>query len=163
MSIPVGLSATKTGFDLIKSAVELLKRENVDVHEVQARLIELQGLMLDARAALVDAEEENRSLKREIEEYIKQRQLAEDMEFQIDGGFYVRSSEVEKGLIAYCPVCWRKDGHTVPLETSDTPGYFRCWVHKSVYKTAAYRQHEKNRTTSAQRLPRSGGPGSWMG
>jgi hypothetical protein len=105
MAIAAGLSATKTGFKLIKIAVELLKRETVDVHEVQARLIELQGLMLDARSALVDAEEENRRLKRALEDQDDAKKLAEDMEFQNDGGFYVRKSEAGKGLIAYCPLC----------------------------------------------------------
>jgi hypothetical protein len=36
MSISVGLSATKAAFDLIKSAVDLLKGEHIDVREVQA-------------------------------------------------------------------------------------------------------------------------------
>ena len=138
MSITGGLSATKTGFDLIKSAVELLKRENVDVHEVQARLIELQGLMLEARSALVDAEEENRSLKREIEERVNQNRLAEDMDFRMDGGFYVRKSEAMKGVIPYCPVCWKKDGKDIPLEKLSNPGLFKCRIHAASFQTAQY-------------------------
>jgi hypothetical protein len=148
MAIAAGLSAIKTGFGLIKSAVELLKRETVDVHEVQARLIELQGLMLDARSALVDAEEENRSLKRALEDRDDAKKLAEDMEFQNDGGFYVRKSEAGKGLIAYCPLCWQKDHLTVPLETVRAPGSFKCSLHETFYETAEHREAAKRRAES---------------
>jgi hypothetical protein len=137
MSIAGGLSATKTGFDLIKSAVDLLKRETVDVHEVQARLIELQGLMLEARSALVDAEEENRTLRRSIEDDQRRQEIENDMDFQTDGGFYIRKSEASKGTIAYCPVCWKKGGRTIPMQLSDV-GQYWCSVHNTNYTTSAY-------------------------
>jgi hypothetical protein len=137
MSIAGGLSATKTGFDLIKSAVDLLKRETVDVHEVQARLIELQGLMLEARSALVDAEEENRTLRRSIEDDQRRQEIENDMDFQTDGGFYIRKSEASKGTIAYCPVCWKKGGRTIPMQLSDV-GQYWCSVHNTYYTTSAY-------------------------
>jgi hypothetical protein len=153
MAIAAGLSATKTGFELIKGAVELLKRGSVDVHEIQARLIELQGLMLEACSALVDAEEENRRLKRTLEEQNNLTALTEDMEFQLDGGFYVRRSEAEKGLIAYCPLCWQKDHLTVPLEASGKPGSFRCSIHETFYETAEHREAARR---FAESRPRRG-------
>jgi hypothetical protein len=76
MNIAAGLSATKTGFDLIKSARELLTRPDVNPAEVQARLLELQALMLEAQRALGDAEEEIRILKassRSIEGRLRDR------------------------------------------------------------------------------------------
>ena len=50
-SVTTGLSATKTAFELIKGAVDLLGRMDVDPSEVQARLLELQGLTLEAQRA----------------------------------------------------------------------------------------------------------------
>ena len=43
MSFTTGLSATKAGVDLIKGALELLKRPDVDRSEIMARLLELQA------------------------------------------------------------------------------------------------------------------------
>ena len=61
-----GISAVKTGFDLTKSVVELLKRPQVDAHDISARLLELQDLMLNAREALSTAQDEIERLKREL-------------------------------------------------------------------------------------------------
>jgi hypothetical protein len=58
MNIAAGISATKTGFDLIKSLRDAIGRPDVNPGDVQARLVELQALMLDAQRALGDAEEE---------------------------------------------------------------------------------------------------------
>ena len=66
MTIAGGLSATKTGFDLIKSVRELVKRPDIDASEVCARLLELQELMLDARTALSEAQEEKVKLEARI-------------------------------------------------------------------------------------------------
>ena len=55
-AISAGLSATKSGFDLIKAIREILKRPEVDKGEVAARLLDLQALMLDAQSALGEAD-----------------------------------------------------------------------------------------------------------
>ena len=62
MTIATGISATKTGFELIRSVRELVRRPEVDGAEVAARLLELQDLMLDARNALSEAESKKRTL-----------------------------------------------------------------------------------------------------
>jgi hypothetical protein len=48
VTIATGISATKTGFELIKSVRELVKRPEIDAADISARLLELQELMLDA-------------------------------------------------------------------------------------------------------------------
>lgn len=68
MTIATGLSAAKTGFDLIKSLREALGKPEVNPGDIQARLVELQSLMLDAQRSLADAEEETRNLRSEIRE-----------------------------------------------------------------------------------------------
>ena len=151
-TIGVGFSAVKTSFELIKSLRELLTKPEVNPGEIQARLLEIQALLIDAQKGLADAEEENRKLKHALEDQNSLRALTEDMEFQRDGGFYVRKSEAGKGLIAYCPLCWQKDHFTVPLETLGTPGSLKCSVHQTFYETAEHREGAKRR---AERRPAS--------
>lgn len=134
MSIAVGLSATKTAFELIKNAVDLLKGQDVDVHEVQARLIELQGLMLDARSALVDAEEENRTLRDSIRSL--EAELALKGKIEKREGVYWLGGESGKLDGPYCPLCYGDGGKLVPLTKfgarSDFGGriQFWCQLHK---------------------------------
>jgi hypothetical protein len=67
MSLASGFSATKAGIELARSVYDLLGRREIDPSEIQARLLELQSLILEAQRALGDAEDENRLLKRKIE------------------------------------------------------------------------------------------------
>lgn len=80
MSITAGISATKTGFELIKSVRELVKRPQVDAAEVSARLLELQDLMLDARNALSEAEDEKTRLEARIAELTRMADFGKDCE-----------------------------------------------------------------------------------
>src|SRR5258708_38813108 len=106
-SLATGLAGGKEGVDLIKIAVELLKRPGIDRNEIMSRLTELQGLVLDDRSALSDGEDENRALARGLEEANRLRDIGADMEFQQDGGFYLRKAEREQGILnPHCPVCW---------------------------------------------------------
>ena len=139
LPIGVGLSAVKTSFDLIKGLRELLTKPEVSPGEVLARLQEIQALLIDAQKCLADAEEENRTLRRALEDQNSLKDLIEDMEFQHDGGFYVRKSEAVAGLIAYCPLCWQKERLTVPLETPGTAGSFWYSIHATGYRTTACR------------------------
>jgi hypothetical protein len=88
MSFIEGLTATKTGIGLIKSAVDLVRREEIDRNEVLARLTELQGLVLDARTALSDGQEEVNTLRRALDDRDALNALHADMEYQQDGGSY---------------------------------------------------------------------------
>jgi len=91
-----------------------------------------------------------------------QKALEDDMDFQIDGGFYVRKSEADKGLVAYCPVCWKKDSKTIPLQTSSIQGCFGCSIHHTDYQTAEGRKNTEQFWRQMNTSPRGGGPNSWM-
>jgi hypothetical protein len=117
--------------------------------------------LVNAQVALGEAQVEIADLRHRLDERDTLKAVEADMDFQINGGFYVKKSETAKGLIPYCPICWQKDRTTVPLETSKTPGWFRCSVHNTVYETNEYRNREH--PSGGSRLPRSGGPQGWMG
>lgn len=138
MSIAAGISATKTGFDLIRSLRDAIGRPDVNPGDVQARLVELQALMLDAQRALGDAEEENRGLRAQLASEDRLKQIEADLEFATDGRFWVRRSEKETALIPYCPVCWGKEKQLVVLSAFQYPGVYKCAVHDGVYKTKEY-------------------------
>jgi hypothetical protein len=69
---------------LVTDAVDLLKRPQIDPHEVQARLLELQGLMLEAREALSDAHDEKVNLEARITELTRMADIGKS--FTFDGG-----------------------------------------------------------------------------
>jgi hypothetical protein len=96
-AVASGLSATKTGFELIKGVRELLKGPEVNTSEVLARLIELQDLMLNANVALVEIDEENRKLKATIAELTRMAEFGKD--FKSAHGLYWHGSN------PYCPTC----------------------------------------------------------
>jgi hypothetical protein len=107
MSFAAGISATKTGFDLIKSLRELVKRPKVDAAEVSARLLELQELMLDARNALSEAQDEKVALENRIAELTSMADIGKD--FKSSDGVYWREK------FPYCPTCWDVDRKPVRL------------------------------------------------
>jgi hypothetical protein len=134
-AIASGLSATKTGFDLIKGVRELLKRPDIDTSEVLARLTELQDLMLNAKLALMDADQENQKLNSRIAELARMADFGKD--FKPAHGVYWHSSN------AYCPICWDVDRKPVRLAGPVRNGasgrgdydQWTCPFHKAVYLT----------------------------
>ncbi len=158
MSFAQGLTATKAGIELTRHLLDYSKREDVDRLEIAARLLELQGLILETRQALSDGADENRELMRQLDDREAFRALQADMVFQDDGGFFVRKSERDAGQeIPYCPVCWKKNDKTLPLNRVETAGLFRCGVDETVYKTQAYRDHRQQKLAELSRA-NSGGP-----
>jgi hypothetical protein len=145
IDIIVGLGATKTGLDLVKGVRELLKREKIDKSEIQEHLNSLQEALFQAREALGDAQELNRSLNRQIDENKRLLDIGADMEYDNDGGFYVKKSEKAQGkAIPYCPLCWKSDRKDIPLNPMFGEGYYRCDIHKSNYETSRYRRASRN-------------------
>lgn len=132
MSIATGLSATKTGFDLVKSVRELVKRPEIDAAEISARLLELQELMLDARNALSEAQEEKVKLEARITELSRMAEFGKD--FTRDEGVYWHEDA------PYCPICW--DVERKPVRLSGPLGAsqgingridWACSIHKSSF------------------------------
>lgn len=136
MAIAEGIAAAKLALDVSKVALDELRHPKVDWEAVRNRLIEMQDLVISTQRSLAEAEDENRQLKRKLEDRESLKALEADMNFVIDGGFFVRKSESDKGVIAYCPLCWKKDTLAIPLETAELPGWFRCSIHDTIYQTA---------------------------
>ena len=148
MDILVGLGATKTGLDLIKSVRELLKGDKINRPEILEKLNTLQEALYQAREALADAQELNRTLTREIEDNKRLSDIGADMEYVHDGGFYVRKSEKAAGRsIPYCPLCWSLTKAAVPLNPVSGEGFYHCNIHKSTHETSVYRSSQNTRYT----------------
>ena len=157
VEIGAGLTAVKTGFDLIKHVRELTKKEKPDLQEISDKLVELQGLLLDARQALADADEEKCLLRNQLEAMRVRQNQIDDMEYVEDGGFYIRKSEKEAGkTIAYCPLCWTKDGKAVVLGTRGHGSYW-CNHDRSSYQTRQF----QNRSGQMVSSSRGGYVGPW--
>jgi hypothetical protein len=148
MPIAEGIIATKGAIEVSKIALDLLRRPSIDAHEVRDKLIELQDLILSAQRALSEAEEDNRALRRELDDRKALETLTADMEFVDDGGYWVRKSEVAQGrTIPYCNVCWASS-KAVPLgKVGGHNDAYCCQIDRSSYYTKAYRDRHK-RTTS---------------
>ena len=130
MTIAGGLSATKTGFELIKGVRELLRRQEVDPAEISARLLELQELMLDAKTALAEAQEEKIGLEARIAELSRMADFGKD--FKSERGVYWHEN------FPYCPTCWNVDRKPVrlggPVRDITHPSGRNIWtcpVHKA--------------------------------
>ena len=150
MSVVAGITAAKASLELTTKILDLVNRPQIDAADVRGKVHEMLIHLVNAQVALGEAHVEISDLRRQLEERDGLKALDADMEFQIDGGFYVRKSEAGRGLIPYCPVCWKKEGQTIPLQNSGKPGRFWCIVHKSAYTTAEYREAEKARTESVR-------------
>lgn len=137
-SFDAGISAAKTTFELAQSAVKLLRGPQVDPQEVLQRLLELQGLILEAQKALGDGEEENRRLKRQIEDLQQQQQTASSLVFA-DEAYWTREDGGElQG--PFCHVCWDANAKLIRLHLVGEGNYdsspwtgerrlYRCVLH----------------------------------
>ncbi len=132
MTIATGISATKTGFDLIKSVRELVKRPEIDAREVSARLLELQELMLDARSALSEAADEKVRLEARLAELTRMAEIGKDFVSEEGVYWFARAP--------YCPICW--DVKREPVRLSGPLGSsqgingridWSCSIHKATF------------------------------
>jgi hypothetical protein len=163
MDVTSTLSAAKTAFELARLLQNGLSTGQIRPEEVPARLMELQQHILSMQAIIHDLAEENRQLRHKLDDREAQKALDDDMDYQADGGFYVRKSEVGRKAIAYCPLCWKKDGRTVPLAVSSSiVGIFQCSLHQTEYKTAQGIKGEERFWRTANRPTVAAGPDSWM-
>jgi hypothetical protein len=135
MDFIAGIGAVKASLELGRILSDRLNRPDIEVADVRSKIHEMLIHMVNAQMALGEAYVENSELRRQLDERDEHRRLAEDMEFSIDGAFYVRKSDANKGLIPYCPMCWKDNDKAVPMQGLGRPGSFRCNIHKVVFKT----------------------------
>jgi hypothetical protein len=159
MSISAGITAVKASLDLAKVLSDRLSRPELDVGDVRAKVHEMLIHMVNAQLALGDAQVEISDLRRELDNRAELRALDADVEFRVDGGFFVRKSEAQTGLIAYCPLCWKSDGKIIPLKasTGELAGCFSCSIHKTEYKTAQGEKNAERFWRNINASPRGGG------
>lgn len=130
LAFGTGYAAVKDGLNLIVGLRTILKKDKPDTAEILAGLNDLHESLCQARESLADGNEENRELKRQLEEQKKLLDVSADMEFVEEGQFYVRKSEKEAGkTIPYCPYCWKHTNKDVPLNRQE-PGKYYCILHK---------------------------------
>ena len=134
MTIDGGLSAANTGFKLIKSLREIVKRPDYDASEINARLLELQELMLEAHEALNDAASERRKLEQKISDLSRMADFGKD--FKFEEGVYWHPDHP----FAYCPNCWNIDRKPMQLNgpfgaNNTSRWYWKCPVHDTTYYT----------------------------
>ena len=99
--------------------------------------LEAQERIMDLRAAALDLQEENLSLREQVHKLETQMQLRE--EFQWDGAVYWRKGQREKGDAPFCPRCKDGDSKLARLTKMETqPGEFlwNCNVCRSSFYPA---------------------------
>jgi hypothetical protein len=141
MDITAAISGAKTTFELARALQSGLARQQIKPEEVPARLMELQQHILSMQAIVHDLAEENRQLRARLDDNDEHDKLLEDMEYREDGNFWIRKSEADKGLIAYCPACWGAEKKLVAMAPFKHPDVYRCPLHeKTAYTTKVYEE-----------------------
>src|ERR1035437_5431156 len=98
MSVVAGITAAKASLELTTKILDLVNRPQIDAADVRGKVHEMLIHLVNAQVALGEAHVEISDLRRQLEERDGLKALDADMEFQIDGGFYVRKSEAGRGL-----------------------------------------------------------------
>ena len=134
MALAEGITAAKAAFEVSKIVLDLYRYPKTDAHEVHARLLELQGLILSAQLALAEGLEENRRLHTAIDELKRTADFGKDFKFE-EGVYWHRD-------YPYCPNCWDIDRKPVRLDgpTGLTNSDWSCPIHRSKYYLKKYYQ-----------------------
>ncbi len=158
MPIIEGITAAKAALDVSKTLMDLVNRPDLNAAEVRLKVSELLIHLVNAQVALGEAQVEISDLRHKLEDREAIKAIEADMDFRNDGGFWIRKSEVEKGLIPYCPACWGKDCKLVAMAPYSKPGVYRCPLHEgTAYSTSEY-QKWLDRQPKQERVVRS----SWL-
>jgi hypothetical protein len=158
-----GIAAAKLAFDAGAKALDESRRPNFEPDKLRTHLTAMQDHILSAQRALNEAEDENRQLRRQIEDMERVRDIHADMEFQNDGGFYIRKSERDAGNpVAYCSACYgdSKGTKLIPLRPTGDEGAYHCIIHTTLFKTKARLKDQKEQMTRMS-IDNSRGGGPW--
>lgn len=134
MAIVEGIAAAKAAFEVSKVALDLTRYPKLDITAIHAKLLELQGLILSAQQALGEAVEENRQLRRDLDDRDRLKAFGKDFKFE-DGVYWHRD-------YPYCPNCWDVDQKPIrltgPYGLSNSD--WDCPVHKAKFYLKKYYQ-----------------------
>jgi len=134
MDIATGLAAAKSGVDVVRTIATLLKQSDVEIDraDIASRLHLVSDQLLDARTALIEAQEEQQQLRTQLAEL--SRALDFGAEFKFRSGVYWREG------FPYCPSCWEADRKPIRLGggITDPQSYshqlWTCPFHKVSYR-----------------------------
>jgi hypothetical protein len=162
MSITAGIAATKATLEVAKLLMDRLNTSEVDVHDVRLKVQEMlihvvnaQIALGDAQAALHEAEDINRKLKRDNEALKANEAVTASLVFADD--VYLRRKPDGTFDGPFCPACWDIDAKVVRLKLDgedkytncpdDTPcRKYDCIVHKISYYIKASKFNNVNVT-----------------
>ena|SRR5579872_3133292 len=133
-----GLSSIKTGFELIKGVRELLNKDKIDKAEFNNQLLVLLNLLLDARSALTDAEDQITLLVKQLENAERVKEVEKSMVFDQSVYWKLTGNGSEREPEPYCPVCWERDSRLSHLSPGATRGVYSCQIDNTSYETAEY-------------------------
>jgi hypothetical protein len=133
MPIVEGITAAKAAFDVSKQVVDLFKHPAIDADKIRSRLLELQELILSAQSALGEAQEENRTLRSQLDDQTRLLEFGKQFTFS-EGVYWYRD-------YPYCPNCWDVDQKPMRLDGPFWHSFvgqgkrsFECNIHKSHYQ-----------------------------
>jgi hypothetical protein len=130
MAIVEGIAAAKAAFEVSKVALDLTRYPKLDNDAIRAKLLELQGLILSAQAALGEARDENTVLRAELDLRNVRQEFAK--QFVAAEGVYWVSN------YPYCPNCWEIDQKPMRLSGpfysgNNVNGKWTCPGHNSTF------------------------------
>lgn len=142
IDIVVGLGLAKNALDIVKAVREALKQKKLTNEEMKDYLDTLQDKLIDVKTALSDADDENRDLKRQIDELKRMADFGKD--FKLEEGVYWRDK------VPYCPICWDVERKPVRLggPTAKPVGFYNsmaweCAFHRTLFSISSERSQLK--------------------
>src|ERR1041384_309361 len=93
MSLVTSLAALKATLETGKIVRDLVQRPNIDAQAVETHLHEMLIHLNNVYMSLTQVRVEMEELRAAADTRAFQKALQDDMDFQIDGGFFVRKSE----------------------------------------------------------------------
>src|SRR4051794_34047773 len=107
MPVSTGFTALKSAFDIGNAISQRVKENKIYPNEIAGQLLNMQQLILESQQALNEAAEDIRLLKEQAAARNRDEEFERDLEWQQDGGFWIRKSDQAGGNnIPYCPLCW---------------------------------------------------------
>jgi hypothetical protein len=108
LDIATGIASARHGSELLKTLRQALAGPEINHLEVANRLIEIQGLIMDAQAALIEAQEERSALKVKLDDRAARAEIEKSLTFR--DTVYWRDTDGP-----FCPHCWDNGGSLVRL------------------------------------------------